>query len=162
MAELNNIYIPVINPLKKAGRPLHHTPEELAERFAEYVKWAVEHPIIVKRSATGTTTTPTAPSSFDRDDEERKPQRISVEGFLLWIGETRSWWSMLDKDSSFAEEFLVVKSYIRAYCEENQATMASAGLFKENIISRLLGLADKQNVTADVDAKVEYKFKFGE
>ena len=162
MAELNNIYIPVINPLKKAGRPLHHTPEELAERFAEYVKWAVEHPIVVKRTATGTSSTPAAPSSFDREDEEQKPQLISVKGFLVWLGETEDWWKKLDKDSSFAEDFFTLKTYIRAYCEENQAKLASAGLFKENIVSRLLGLADKQNVTADVDAKMEYKFKFGE
>lgn len=161
MAELNNIYIPVINPLKKAGRPLHHTPEQLAERFAEYVKWAVEHPIIVTRTATGTTTTPTAPSSFDREDEEQKPQLISVKGFLVWLGETEDWWRNLDRLQDSAE-FITLKSYIRAYCEENQAKLASAGLFKENIVSRLLGLADKQNVAAEVDANVEYKFKFGE
>ena len=38
--------------------------------------------------------------------------------------------------------------------------MAAAGLLKENIISRLLGLADKQQ--QQVTGQVEYKFKFGE
>lgn len=149
MAELKNIYPPVINPLKKVGRPLHYTPEELAEKFAEFVKWSEEHPIVVKRTVTGTTTTPTAPSSFDREEVEQKPQYISVKGFLLWLGETKSWWEDLDKDSVFAAEFSYLKTYIRAYCEENQAKLASAGIFKENIIARLLGLADKKAVATE-------------
>lgn len=163
MAELKNIYPPVINPLKREGRPLHYTPEELAEKFAEYVAWCNEHPIVITRTAKGTTSSPSnAPSSFDREEEERKPQMISVKGFLVWLGESVSWWEMLDKDSSFAQEFLSVKSYIRAYCEGNQVYLASAGVFKENIISRLLGLADKQNADVKMEGVVEYEVRFGE
>lgn len=159
MAELKNIYPPVINPLKRVGRPLHYTPEELAKKFEEFVKWAEEHPIEVRRTATGTSTTPNAPSSFDREDVEQKPQYISVKGFLVWLGETKDWWDNLDRLQDSAE-FISLKTYIRAYCEENQAKLASAGLLKENIISRLLGLADKQQ--QQVTGQVEYKFKFGE
>jgi hypothetical protein len=66
---------------------------------------------------------------------------------------------MLDEREE-GDKFVTLKSYIRAYCEENQAKLASAGLFKENIISRLLGLADKQAVDAKVDAEVDYKVTF--
>lgn len=160
MAELKNIYPPVINPLKKVGRPLHYTPEELAEKFVEFVKWSEEHPIVVKRTVTGTTTT-NATSSFDREEVEQKPQYISIKGFLVWLGETKDWWDNLDRLQDGAE-FISLKTYIRAYCEENQAKLASAGLFKENIISRLLGLADKQAVSAQVDGKMEYEVTFTE
>lgn len=160
MAELKNIYPPVINPLKKVGRPLHYTPEELAEKFVEFVKWAEEHPIVVKRTVNGTTTT-NATSYFDREEVEQKPQYISIKGFLVWLGETKDWWDNLDRLKDGAE-FISLKTYIRAYCEENQAKLASAGIFKENIIARLLGLADKQAVSAQVDGKLEYEVTFTE
>lgn len=158
MADLKNIYPPVINPLKR-GRPLHYTPEELADKFAEYVKWCDEHPITIKRTATQTNTSPVGPSSFDRDEVEQKPQLVSISGFLVWLGETESWWKMLGERED-GEEFVTLKSYIRTYCQQNQAKLASSGVFKENIISRLLGLADKQQ--QQVTGQVEYKFKFGE
>lgn len=148
MAELKNIYPPVINPLKRVGRPLHYTPEELAEKFAEFVKWAEENPIVISKSVTGTNTSPAGASDFDREEVEQKPQYISVKGFLVWLGEAESWWKMLD-DGTEGDKFLTLKAYIRAYCEENQTKLASAGVFKENIISRLLGLADKKEVKAE-------------
>lgn len=155
MAEIGNIYPPVVNPLNKVGRPLHYTPEQLADKFVEFVKWSAEHPIVVKKTTTGTT----GDAQFDREEEEKKPQYISVKGFIVWLGETEDWWRNLDRLQDSAD-FITLKSYIRAYCEENQAKLASAGLFKENIISRLLGLADKQAVDAKVDAEVDYKVTF--
>ena len=145
MADLSNsnIYPPVINPLKK-GRPLHYTPERLAEKFAEYVKWAQEHPIIITRTSSGVTDD----SSFNRTEEETKPQRVSVTGFLVWLGEGARWYSELEHGAD-GGEFSKVKAYIRAYCEDNQTTLASVGLYKENIISRLLGLTDKKEVSME-------------
>lgn len=157
MAELKNIYPPVINPLKR-GRPLHYTPEELAVKFSEFVKWSQENPIVVTKSVKGST----GDTPFDRDEEEQKPQYISVKGFLVWLGETKDWWDKLDSDSVNAAEFFHLKTYIRTYCEENQAKLASAGIYKENIISRLLGLADKQAVEAKMEGSIEYKVNFGE
>ena len=145
MADLSNsnIYPPVINPLKK-GRPLHYTPERLAEKFAEYVKWAQEHPIIITRTSSGVNDD----SSFNRTEEETKPQRVSVTGFLVWLGENKSWWDNLDSREA-GHDFVSIKTYIRAYCEDNQTTLASVGLYKENIISRLLGLTDKKEVSME-------------
>lgn len=160
MAGLKNIYPPVINPLKR-GRPLHYTPEALAEKFAEYVKWCDDHPIVIKRTAKQTNSSPAGPSSFDRDEIEEKPQLVSIGGFLVWLGEDERWYSELENGVE-AVNFSKVKSYIRAYCQQNQAKLASSGVFKENIISRLLGLADKQAVDAKVDGTIEYDVKFGE
>ena len=51
-----------------------------------------------------------------------------------------------EKRGKRGEEFSRVKSSIRTYCEDYQKEMASAEIFNANIISRLLGLADKQMV----------------
>lgn len=63
----------------------------------------------------------------------------------MFIGKTESWWKNLE-DGKRGEEFLKVKEIIKTYCESFQKEMAAAGIFKENIISRLLGLKDKQEV----------------
>ena len=66
----------------------------------------------------------------------------------MWLGEDDVWWSQLEKGKHGAE-FSRVKARVRVYCEEYQKAMASSGVFKENIISRLLGLADKKEVAVD-------------
>lgn len=161
MAKLKNIYPPFVNPYKQKGRPLNYTPAELAEEFEKYVNWCGEHPIEVIRTAKGKNTSAAGSASFNRDDVEEKPQLVSVGGFLVWLGETESWWKNLES-GTFGEEFLKVKARVRVYCEEYQKAMASSGIYKENIISRLLGLADKQDVAAQVGGTIEYEVKFGE
>lgn len=137
------------------GRPLKFTPKQLAEKFAEYVQWCIDNPIVIEAShdVTG------ANGWFTNGShEDKKPRLVSIGGFLTYIGGSWEWWRSLDIRSS--ARFLEVKSKIKIYCEEYQKEMASTGVFKENIISRLLGLADKAQVDADV--KTEFKFKFGE
>lgn len=141
-----NIYPPFRNPL---GRPLKFTPKELAEKFAEFVQWCKDNPIIISTSVSY------ANGNWSESKEE-KPRLISVGSFLVYIGAEDSWWAMLDKGKQ-GEEFLRVKANIKNFCVSYQKEMASAGIFKENIISRLLGLADKQQVEGQVD----YNFKFG-
>ena len=161
MAEIKNAYPPFRNPYKQRGRPLNYTPEELLEEFEKYVQWCLDNPIVISRTVTQTTHSEAGSSSFDRDEVENKPRLIGVGGFLVWLGETERWYSELEIRED-AEKFAKVKSYIRAYCQQNQAKLASSGVFKENIISRLLGLADRQNADVKVDANVEYEVKFGE
>ena len=71
-----------------------------------------------------------------------------MTGFLVWLGENKSWWDNLDSREA-GHDFVSIKTYIRAYCEDNQTTLASVGLYKENIISRLLGLTDKKEVSME-------------
>lgn len=144
MAKIKNAYPPFRNPYKQKGRPLDYTPPELAAEFEKYVKWCIDNPIIIQRSASGKT----GDSDFSRDETETKPRLVSIGGFLVWLGEEDNWWAMLDK-GTFGEEFLRVKARVRVYCEDYQKAMASAGVFKENIISRLLGLADKKAVATE-------------
>lgn len=144
MATIENAYPPFRNPYKQTGRPLHRTPEELAAEFEKYVGWCQDNPIRVTKSASGNT----GDTPFDRDEVETKPRLVSIGGFLVWLGEDERWWRELDK-GTFGDEFSRVKARVRVYCEEYQKTMASSGVFKENIISRLLGLSDKKEVAVE-------------
>ena len=142
----DNLYMPVKFP----GRPLKYTPDQLREKFAEYVQWAKDNPLeIVVR-------TDYANGNY-AENTEKKPRYISLNGFQLFIGCDERWWGELDKSKRFGPEFSAVKASIKKYCEEYQKEMASSGVFKENIISRLLGLADKKQV----DGNLDFQFKFG-
>ncbi len=137
------------------GRPLKFTAKQLAEKFAEYVDWCINNPIVVKSQSTQN-----GNNGWNNEGvhEELKPRLISIDGFCVFVGESRDWWRQLN--GSKKEDFSTLKDRIRVYCEGYQKEMASSGVFKENIIARLLGLADKAQVDADV--KTEFKFKFGE
>ena len=128
----------------KLGRPLKYKPDELLEKFAEYVTWAKEHPIPIVRKVTSTTT---EGKVYGSDTEEHKPRLLSIGGFLVFLGAGSDWWQSLDReDRKRCDEFARVKSFIREFCEDYQKEMASAEIFNANIISRLLGLADKKEV----------------
>lgn len=139
--------LPFKNPL---GKPPKYTPEELAEKFAEYVKWCQDNPIEVK------TTTAYANGNWS-EVTDKKPRLICLSGFELYAGVTDRWWAELAKRNR-ASDYARVKAEIKKLCETYQKEMASAGLFKENIISRLLGLADRQQANVEVQ---DYRFKFG-
>lgn len=147
-----NIYPPVRFNL---GRPLKYTPKQLAEKFVEYVNWEKEHPIRIKVTETSTSA---QGNTYGKESVEEKPRLVSIEGFCIWLGEARAWWTQLDNpDAKHRDEFSTVKAKIREYCEKYQKEMASSGLFNANIISRLLGLADRQQV----EGKMDYTFNFG-
>lgn len=136
----DNIYPPFVNPLK-IGRPLAYTPEELAEKFEDYVRWAIENPIVTSYTEIGVS----GKNSFEKKHEEISPRLISIGGFLSYIGKEDGWWAQLPKRQD-GERFVRVKAAIKNYCETFQKEMASAGVFNANIISRLLGLTDKSEV----------------
>lgn len=140
--------MPFRDPYKKVGRPLNYTPQRLAEKFAEFVDWCRTHPI----SITETTTSARAADVYEKT--RKAPRMVSVGAFLVFLGEDKSWWSRLDTREN-GEEFVNLKSRITTFCESYQIEMASTGLFKENIISRLLGLADKQTASVEVATSEE-------
>lgn len=123
----------------KLGRPLKYTPKQLMEEFAKYVQWCKEHPIVQRQR--------TDYANGFSDTTIEHPRYVSIGGFHIWLGCTDSWWKNLD-DGKYGEDFLRVKGKIKKFCEQYQIEMAASGQMKENIISRLLGLADKKTVSA--------------
>lgn len=153
MANNENIYPPFNYAL---GRPLKYQPGELLENFHKYIAWAKDNPIVVKQKEVNTTT---QGKTYGSVSEVEKPRLVSIAGFLVFLGAGRDWWDSLDREGrKKAEEFARVKAFVRDYCQSYQTEMASNDLFNANIISRLLGLADRVNI----DGQVEVGFKFGE
>ena len=133
----------------KLGRPLKYQPDELLVKFQEYITWAKEHPIPIVRKVTNTTT---KGDTYGSDSIERKPRLLSISGFLVFIGAGSDWWQSLDRDGAKrADAFSRVKDFIREFCQSYQKEMASADIFNANIVSRLLGLADKKDITSGGD-----------
>ena len=133
---------PFINPL--AGRPLHYTPKQLAEKFEEYVKWSEVNVIEIGERQKGIA----SGGYVDKTTTNYKQRLISVHGFLVFIGKSKRWWTELS-DGKQGDKFSTLKDSITSYCEDYQKEMAAAGIFNANIISRLLGLADKKELTGE-------------
>lgn len=145
--EDNNIY----PPFRPEGHPLKYQPKELLEKFSEYVEWAKTHPIKVGYTETSTFNTGSdGAGTRELSRVECKPRLVSVTGFITWLGSSIQWWAQLD-NLKRGKEFVDVKTRIRGYCEQYQLEMASTGIFKENIVARMLGLADKKDVKAAGD-----------
>lgn len=153
-----NIYPPYRPENVLGGRPYKLAPKEILDRFGEYIEWAKEHPITVRSKESNSNA---RGDTYGKDAEHDIPRLLSIGGFLNFIGASWSWWKMLETGKQ-AQEFLKVKDFLRAYCEEYQKEMASAGIFNANIISRLLGLTEKtenKNVNADVEFKTFAEWK---
>ena len=133
---------PFINPL--VGRPLHFTPKQLAEKFEEYVHWCEDNEMEIEEKQKGIV----GNGYVDKSTKNYKQRLVSVHGFLVFIGKTKRWWSQLSEGKQ-GEKFSYLKESITEYCEDYQKEMAAAGVFNANIISRLLGLADKKELTRE-------------
>lgn len=133
---------PFINPL--GGRPLHFTPKQLAEKFGEYVEWSEKNVMTFEEEKSGYV----GKSSMAETKIVTKHRLISVGGFLVYIGKTQRWWVELSSGKQ-GEKFSIVKAHITAYCEDYQKELAASGHYNANIISRLLGLADKKELTGE-------------
>lgn len=133
---------PFISPL--VGRPLHFTPKQLAEKFEEYVEWCEENEMVFEEKQKGIQ----GNGYVDKTTKTFKQRLISVHGFLVFIGKTKRWWSQLS-DGKQGEKFSYLKEQITEYCEDYQKELAATGHYNANIISRLLGLADKKELTGE-------------
>lgn len=134
--ETDNVYPPFNYVF---GRPLKYTPDELIQKFHEYVQWCKDNPIKVEQREQGLR----GNGAVDATKTELKPRFLNLRGFLSFIGGSDVYWSQLE-DGKNAEHFSKVKKAIKTYIESYQIEYAATGVFKENIVSRLNGLTDKQ------------------
>lgn len=113
------------------------SPEQLWLLFRKYCVWAKENPR-EKQDFVGK----------DGDEITRKLERpLSFAGFEVYLMERMIITDLGDyernKENRY-ENFATIIRAIKKFIEVDQFEGAAVGLYKENIIARKLGLADKQ------------------
>ena len=122
---------------QKRGRPRKFKPSDLLDEFQNYIQDRMSNPIVEKEEESGYA----GQNSSAKTKEKSHPQLLSVADFCVFLGCSRNWWNELP------DEFLGVKSHISTYIDNFQLKGASIGVFNANIVSRLLGLKDKTELS---------------
>lgn len=123
----------------KHGRDkLFATPELLWEAACEYFGWCDAHPWLKQEAVKSGTLA-------GRIIEVPTARPYSLSGFLLYIGASESYWK--EFRAAGHEGFLSVIDEVERVIETQQFEGATVGAFNANIISRKLGLIDKQALT---------------
>ena len=125
-----------IHPQKR-GKPRKYKPAELLDEFQNYIQDRMSNPIVEKEEEAGSVGEHTS----NKTKKKSHPQLLSVADFCVFLGCSRNWWNELP------DEYLGVKSHISTYIDNFQLKGASIGVFNGNIVSRLLGLKEKTELT---------------
>lgn len=128
------INIPDPPTTNKGGRPMKYTPETLEDKFEEYAKWAKKNPRYTHRALPN--------GKIVRVPLERP---LTLAGFCIYAGIIPNTFRNLEQ----REEFLSVCAYVRAKIETDQMEGAMCEQFNPTIASRVLHLADRQDITTN-------------
>lgn len=115
------------------GRPRAYTPEALEAKFEEYVEWAKKHPSFVNKVSAGEI----IPIPIERP--------LTLVGFCVFADIVKNTFREYERQ----EEFLSVTTRARTAFAKSQIEGALIGAYNPNIVARLQGLADRQDVTTN-------------
>lgn len=123
------------------GRPgMFETAQDLKEAIESYFAWNEANPLL-EDSVSFYQGAPT-------HDKVEKMRAMTIEGLCLHIGITRECWRLWKTNTEKPSDFLAVIDWAESVMKYQKFTGAAAGLLNANIISRDLGLADKQDLTS--------------
>ena len=130
----------------KHGRDkIFKTPELMLEAACDYFQWVEDNPLnkaIVYQGAVS-------------EDPEKLMRAMTIKGLCIYWGVNSIYLSdfvgKLDLETKEGKDFNVVISTIKEIIETQKFEGASAGLLNPNIIARDLGLADKKELTGDIE-----------
>jgi hypothetical protein len=122
------------------------TPEKMWELFEEFVEHETATPFEVKEWV-----------GKDGNEVTKKLQvPILWEAFEVWLADKGLIQDLKDyasnKDDRY-KEYAPIVTRIRNYIFANNLKGAAVGVFQQNIIARKLGLTDKKEIKAEVNAK---------
>ena len=123
----------------KHGRDkLFATPDLLWQAACEYFEWCDKHPWYKSEAIKNG-------KSVGKIVKIPTERHYSLKGFQVYIGTSQSYW--YDFKAANHIDFSCVISEIEKIIETQQFEGAAVGAFNANIISRKLGLIDKQNIS---------------
>src|SRR4249920_2872901 len=130
----------------KHGRDkLFVTPQLMWEAACEYFQWCVDHPFYKAENKIVSNGGNSGSSVELHEEPVKRP--YTLEGLCLFLGCSVGYFRAF-KCTSTDKEFIAVIELIQQTVYEQQFSGASTGFFNANIISRALGLVDKQDVTS--------------
>jgi hypothetical protein len=130
----------------KHGRDkLFESPELLWESACEYFQWCDENPILSTKSTTSTQ------GSSSEEKEFQRP--YTKQGLFFYLGCSESWLREFRKTCS--NDFLRVIEAIEQTIENQQVAHAMVGVFNSNLVARLNGIKDQQDLTINT-VKIDF------
>ena len=143
----------------KHGRDrLFSTPELLWEAACEYFEWCDNNPFYETLQASGG-------QRVIKDEDGNsvttsgiielpRMRPYSLHGLALYLDASISYFNAAERaaEETSEKDFLTVFTRIREVIYNQQLSGAASGFLKENLISRVLGLKDKTDVTTNDEA----------
>ncbi|WP_136465517.1 terminase small subunit [Flagellimonas onchidii] len=126
------------------------TPKKLYQYFEEYKKWVKENPKIVEHYN----------PKLDKVVELKREIPLSIMGFRGYLSEKNIIRHVKDyiyNTKGMYEEFDDIAQKIVAECQADQFNGGATHIFEKNIITRILGLAEKQEVKTEEKVKISIK-----
>lgn len=140
----------------KHGRDkLFETPELLWEAACEYFQWCDDHPFyeVVQANGGGKMYKDSDGNTeiTSQTIEMPKMRPYTLHGLALYLNASTSYFNAAERacEEKNDKDFLIVFTHIRETIYNQQLSGAASGFLKENLISRVLGLKDKTDVTTD-------------
>lgn len=133
------------------GRKPHYTDPQLMRSDAlEYMQWVEDNPFIEVK--------PMIVAGEVEMVEVPRRRPSTLTGLQIFIGMSYDSWREYRQKPIFSEVIKEVESWIY----DSKFTGAASGFFKENIIARDLGLADKARVDASMDHTINVIDNYGD
>lgn len=121
------------SPRLKVGKPRSYFPDSIQTAFEEYVAWADNNPLSIKKISAGQVLNlPT-----------ERP--LTVTDFCLFAGISRECFYNYGRQPEYSD----VITRIREYIEGDQLRGAMVGMYESAIVTRVLRLADRQDITTN-------------
>lgn len=131
------------------GRPaIFEHPEQLAHACVEYFKWCQDHPFYE------------TVSRYDKDigwvdHEVPKRRPWTKNGLELYLGISVQSWKNWSQDEKFAE----VVARVNKALYDQKISGAMSGFFNASVVMRVLGIADKTEVSGPDGGPIETESK---
>lgn len=136
------------------GRPPRYKrAEELWRKFEEYASWVKKTPIQASVALSGKRATGATEKGQQGTHHVTRP--LTLDGFKVFAH--ISDWPMFKRTKKYqTKEFLVVIHAIEDIIRDNQVSGAMANVFNSNLVARLNGISDKQEVMGKDGGAIKY------
>jgi hypothetical protein len=122
--------------------PIYTSPEQLLDACLQYFQWIIDNPLYEDRVFCHQGEITHAPVA--------KMRMATIQGLCIYAGISSATWYNYAKKPDFVEITKIVEDHIRTQRLEGSA----ADLLNPLIVSRIEGLAEKKELTGDINVSI--------